>query len=296
MASRRFRKAALAAWIVMVCVCFAASGIVHAKKKGKVKRYGLLNFELSIEESNGGTRIGGAGYQVELTHSGKSLFKEESYGAVPDVKVLSNTPSKDCKGMLAMLFSGGAHCCFTAILATACQRAETAVVLDLQDGGTVEFIDANGDGTKEISFLDMQFGYYDSEVSDLGFPFATSPAMHRLLVFEKNGWRVDKPGEHEEFYSKLMLKSKAATERELAARRWKQGDPTDDEPAAASAMETTYYALMAGEAESGAKELLQNLLPPRWQDAREKIFSDIKEKIKELSPVVGQLACKAGEG
>ncbi len=259
----------------------------YAKKKSGRELHKLGGFEVNIEEVNDSWNIGKT-YRTALSRSKENIFEEQSYMMAPEVKYLKGIPAKGCDAMIVWLYSGGAHCCFTAILCTACGPKETAVILDLSDSKDLNFIDANGDGTKEIAYLDMQFSYYDPDISSLDLSFSTSPAMLRLLVFDQNRWRPDKPGEYKKYYLDLLPKSKNKAAQYLSRRIGKKASATEDEPAASAAMEAAYYALMACEPEENVKELLKKLLPARWQEAKEKVFSDIKQNLHEANPVIQQ--------
>ncbi|MGV8075476.1 MAG: hypothetical protein AB2L11_13090 [Syntrophobacteraceae bacterium] len=290
------RRAILLVTALTIGFCFLTPTNAHTRNKSSSKVYSLGHFRLTFEKTVK-LWLRNHIYKVEFSRSGEKLFEAQSCLSVPEVKFMHSVPSKGCRSMLTMLFSGGAHCCFTAILCSVCGPEETAVVLDLLDGSELKLSDVDGDGTKEISFPDMQFGYYDPEIANLDLPFATSPEMYRLLVFDKNRWRPDKPGEFKKHYSELMLRSKSKAEMELSSKGRQHKEPSEDENAAAFAIEAAYYALMAGEEESSSRELLQNLLPSRWQQAREKVLSDIKEKVQELNPIIEQVMSKdSGSG
>jgi hypothetical protein len=141
----------------------------------------------------------------------------------------------------------------------------------------VQFIRATGAPCKVIKVQDWQFAYYGAEDSQIQLSFADSPAMTRLLVFEKGHWRADRVGEFSRFYSRLL--HHAVRNARVSARNHKP------ELAASLAMEAAYYNLMSGEPVEKADEVLKLLFPAGWKSGAGKVVQDIYRGVYEFDPV-----------
>lgn len=237
------------------------------------KTYSLGEFLLTVSGSAEESK-----YEVTLTRSGQSILEEESYLVEPEGTIFEDTPAKGCRTLVTYIYSGGAHCCTTAIVATIQGRSHVFSVLDLAHSSEIEFSDINGDGIREIKIADWQFAYYGTGNQKIGFSFADSPAMERFMVFEDSGWRPDRQGQFQAFYEKLSTQHRSEAES-------KAGKPgRTNEFVAANAIQSAYSAVMAGKGDKAAEQLLQRLLPSSWKPELKQIAADVVRAAKEFNP------------
>jgi hypothetical protein len=202
----------------------------------------------------------------------------------PEVNILQDTPYQNCKSAATFLFSGGMHCCTTAILVTNCDRHGKAFSIELEHSDSDEFkaLDLNKDGVHQMSVIDWAFAYY--EISrNLRLSFASSPYLKRLLLFEDGKWSPDPPGKFAQYYIGLMQEA----EGELKKVRELKNDEElkDDEDRAALAITRTYYAIMAGHSDVESEAILNRGLPRTWQAKKQKVFGDVKQAVFSFNPV-----------
>lgn len=241
----------------------------------KLVRHGP--FLLAVEKEPGGDR-----FKVEVRKDGKVLYRDQSYYSTPPVDVIEGLPHKGCSTLVTYCFSGGAHCCTTAILCTTCGQEESMTVFDLSNLTELILSERGPDEPPEVSLLDYQFAYYHSRNSSFWFPFSQSPAMERLLVYRNGSWRVDRPGEDRHFYERLMARDgcpgKAGGGHSLVG---------EDEAVemAASAIECTYYALMAGQSAESATGILKSRLPRSWQSELVGLYQDTKRAAADFNAI-----------
>ena len=219
---------------------------------------------------------------VDLVYKGRIIYSGEEYR--PDAakgKRLHATPVPGSESVVLGLFTGGAHCCFTNLLWTVSGSQEMAFSFDLEHSDIFDFKDIDGNGSKEIILVDWSFAYYNPESSSpLFLPFASSPGMFRLMVFDGTRWRADRPGEFGVFYRKhLEVARKKLTGMSPKARR------EDVSSAVFYVLEIAYYSHMVGRNEATLMKLLQTELPPTWKKMARKIFLDIREAANEFDPV-----------
>lgn len=258
-----------------------SSAASASQQASATKTYSLGQFLLTV---SGAPEEGT--FEVSLTRSGQSILEDESYMVEPEGTIFENTPVKGSKTLVAYIFSGGAHCCTTAIVATVRGQNHAYSLLDLAHSSEIEFVDINGDGVKEIKIHDWQFAYYGTGNPKIGFPFASSPAMERLLVFEDSGWRPDRQGEFPSFYEKLSTRHRSEAES-------KTGKPARTvDLIAANAIQSAYFAVMAGKGDKTAEQLLQRLLPTSWRPELKRIADDVVKATKDFNP--GQPAQMTG--
>jgi hypothetical protein len=241
----------------------------------KLVRHGP--FLLAVKREPAGER-----FKVEVRKDGKVLYRDESYYSAPSVDLIEGLPRKGCGTLVAYCFSGGAHCCTTAILCTTCGQEESMTVFDLSNLTELILSEKGPDEPPDVSLLDYQFAYYHAKGSSLWFPFSQSPAMERLLVYSNGGWRIDRPGEDRSFYERLMARDGCA------GKHGGPYSPAGGEEAvdmAASAIECAYYALMAGESPELAKEMLKDRLPRSWQSELVGLFQDIKRAAADFNTI-----------
>ncbi len=202
----------------------------------------------------------------------------------PEVNILKDIPYRNCESAAAFLFSGGMHCCTTAILVTNCDRHGKAFSIELEHSGSDEFkaLDLNKDGIHQMSVIDWAFAYYEIN-RNLRLSFAGSPYLKRLLLFEGGKWSPDPPGKFAQYYTGLMQEA----EGELKAVRELKNDEElkDDEDRAALAITRTYYAIMAGRSDAESAAILNRGLPRTWQAKKKKVFGDVKQAAFSFNPV-----------
>ncbi len=218
-------------------------------------------------------------FKFNLMVDNRSIFTDESYMQVPPLRLLKDTPSSGCQSAITSLYSGGAHCCTTAILLTICGEKEKAFSVDVGHGSLeqLQFLDLKKDGSRQISVPDFTFSYYNID-DQRSLSFADSPICRRLLVFDGARWAPDSVGEHPRFYRDLLQKT------ERGARRSKSGS-MDEGEAVSSAIIKAYYALMAGESDQVCQKILATGLPRSWQGVRTQVHQDIKSAVSSFQPV-----------
>jgi hypothetical protein len=207
-------------------------------------------------------------YDVEVYYRGSKVAEGSGVinaeGDQQIVETLSDTPARGCETTMVYSFEGNAHGDCEYQMAISCGSSDY-----LYKGGTSmcaqELEDVNGDGVKELALLDSNFAYYDpdgaGENSKRFLPFGESPHMVRYAVWTSRGWSVSEPGELPEVYAKLLKEQTKG--------------PKD----AGSAIQTAYYALMAGQDAASAKKILQSMLPKKWISISDKVFTDIQTAV-----------------
>ena len=219
---------------------------------------------------------------VELLYKGRAIFSGNEFK--PDLekqKRLRATPVPGSESAVQQLFTGGAHCCFTNLLWTVSGSQEMAFSFELEHSDTFDFKDIDGDGSKEIVLIDWSFAYYNSDNSpSLFLPFASSPGIYRIMVFDGTHWRADRPGEFRPFYQKLLDK----TQRKLARMTPKE-KKKDITGVVGWVIEIACYHHMVGRNEGTVMKLLQTELPPSWKGMASKIYSDIRKAAADFNPV-----------
>lgn len=220
-------------------------------------------------------------YSVVVRKDAKVLYRGESYFSMPEIEVMDDFPEKGCSTLLTYCFSGGAHCCMTGILCTECGGEGNLSVVDLSNLEEFIMSDADAGDGWNISVIDYQFAYYQAGNPKLWFPYSMSPVMERLLLYKGGGWSVDRPGEKKSFYEKLLSQNKCEVENKLQ----NELSGEDDLELAATAIECSYYELMAGKNDDDARGLLEEKLPNSWKPEAAGIFKDIKKSVFEFDPV-----------
>ncbi len=124
--------------------------------------FGSVKFSTVFDTANFETRF-------TVSNNGKTVYKETLTDNVYEILHEAFEP-KGKKYFLIHLFSGGAHCCSSLLIAE--MRGEKYVVLDTgfygNSGFTVE--DMNKDGTKEIVSGNDMFAYAFTNYSETRFP------------------------------------------------------------------------------------------------------------------------------
>lgn len=217
-------------------------------------------------------------YLFSFTSDHRELLACQCAFKTHEPRTVTGAPLPHCRTLLAYCFSGGAHCCTTLFIATQCGHVDSLDMVDLgHTDAQVQFIRVEGASGKVIKVQDWQFAYYGPEDSQIQLSFADSPAMTRLLVFEKGHWRADRVGEFSRFYSRLL--HEAVRDARLSARRQRP------ELAASLAMKAAYYNLMSGEPVEKAEEVLRRFFPPEWKSGAGKVVQDICRGVSEFDPV-----------
>lgn len=208
-------------------------------------------------------------YKNSVIHIDESYFQDP----VATGKIIENAPRDGCQSIITYSYSGGAHCCTTAILATSCKTVDSLIKVDLQHNSSEDILnDLNGDGIKELVLYNWDFAYFSpDENHDLCF--AVSPSMLHYAIWTQEGWKITRPGDLslKNIYTKLMneqLNSKPSSDYRVGR-----------------AITTTYYALMAGEDNAKAKNLLTKLLPKHWKPITNRIFSTIESSAANFNPI-----------
>ncbi len=226
-----------------------------------------------------GKPSGDGSYLLEFSRKGEIVFRGECAFKIHDSSIVKGVPYAHCRSLISYCFSGGAHCCLTAIVATDCDSSTCLNTIDLgHSDQELILIDENSETGKKIKVTDWQFAYYSLEDSDFLLSFADSPGLTRLLLFDKGRWRVDQVGEFSQFYSRLLQESLDAF-RKAARRR------ADQEEISAIAIRAAYYAVMSGAAPEEAAEILRKLLPAQWVSVAPRIIADIRRAVTEFNPV-----------
>jgi len=239
----------------------------------RTRQLGVGKLVLSITETSDK-----GDYFLRFSKGKEEVFACECAFKTHEPKTASNTPLPDCRTLLAYCFSGGAHCCTTLFLATACGPRVSLDMADLgHTDGKVTFMEAGGALGKVIKVNDWQFAYYGPEDSQIELSFADSPAMTRLLVFDNGHWRVDRVGEFPRFYSPLL---REAIHKARNSRRRNEPGLT-----ASLAMKAAYYDLMNGKPVEDAREILNQLFPAKWKLQAGKIIQDVCRAVSEFNPV-----------
>lgn len=219
------------------------------------------------------------GYILQFSRDGSALMAQECAFKVHKPEIFEGLPLKECRSLFTYCFSGGAHCCMTVTLATHCGSRHFLNTIDFaHSDARVKFVDADKNGTKEIKVIDWQFAYYGPEGSELQLSFVDSPPLTRLLVYGKEGWRVDRIGEFARFYADLC--NSARQEARTSGR-----GKTYPARTAGKAIKAAYYCLMAGKPSGEALEVLDRLLPQSWKPESGKIIEDIKRSATEFNPI-----------
>jgi hypothetical protein len=218
-------------------------------------------------------------YDFQLMAGNRQIFADESYLQIPQLRMFKDVPSPSCQSAITSIYSGGAHCCTTAIILTICSAQEKAFSVDLSSSGVeqLQLLDLNKDGNHQISILDFSFAYY-SATDNLSLSFASSPIPRRLLIFDGTKWTPDRKGMFPQFYAAMLQKA------ENDMKKLRKGSDYEQEYVAFTIMRT-FYSIMAGRAEDECQNILSNDLPKSWKSVRGKIYSDIKTAITSYDPV-----------
>ncbi|THB70622.1 MAG: hypothetical protein D6E12_02595 [Desulfovibrio sp.] len=205
-------------------------------------------------------------YEVKLSYQGNTLVDEESWIVDPmgSVEILEDFPRQGCRTMNFSIFSGGAHCCTIMYMITL--DGENTHVTEVHlENSSMELIDIDGDGQWEANVIDWSFAYYFLD-EDHNLCYACSPGFARYLVYTDQGWRANAPGEFPQIYMDTI------------ATQYNEHD-------AAHAIRLAYYTLMAGGGQDKARNTLEELLPPEWQDVVDTLFADIVEAVEGYAPM-----------
>jgi hypothetical protein len=245
---------------------------VVAKKSTNSHSFGSFRFIVDKKEKDG-TKS----YDFHLYESNRSIYSNESYFTEPTINTLNDIPYSHCQSATTFIYSGGAHCCTTAILITKCEQQGQAYSVELAHTDSEQFkpVDLNRDGIHQMSLIDWAFAYYN--VNNLRLSFASSPGFSRLLVFGNGQWSPDPPGKFTQYYMRLLQ------EAEGDLRKVRQS--LSDEDRVSLAITKTYYAIMSGYSDAEAEAILNRELPYAWQPERRRIFADVKKAVFSFDPV-----------
>jgi len=259
--------------IAIIFLNCALAGDTESRSEGKTRQFRLGQLALTVTE-----RSANGDYLLKFSKDNEELIEGTCAFKTHEPKTFSHAPIADCRTLLAYCFSGGAHCCTTLFVATECGTEESLDMVDLGHAATeVQFITADSTPEKQIKVLDWQFAYYGPEDAQIQLSFADSPAMTRLLVFDRGHWRADRAGEFSSFYSGLL--HEAVRNAHIRARRKQTG------ATASLAIQAAYYDLMSGRSVEEASEVLSRLFPDRWKSKSAKIAQDVSRAASEFNPV-----------
>lgn len=216
-------------------------------------------------------------YEFKLTRGGNEVYSSESFLVEPSVEFYNATPYPNCQTAAATLFTGGAHCCSTAVAVTRCDQKEQAFTISLEHTSGIEPLDLDKSGARHMAVRDWSFAYYNAN-DRLSLSFAVSPAFKRLLVYDGTTWKADPPGKYARFYNDLLQQ----TEKDIHKMR---GERDADDAMVSLAVTRAYYALMAGRSETESEQVLSRDLPVSWKGVQKKVFKDVKEAVASFNPV-----------
>ncbi len=91
--------------------------------RNNVQTSRLRNYEMAVQKDSQDE----GSFIVSVFWNGRKAYAGESRLMVPTAVTKNRLPFSDCQSMLAHLYSGGAHCCLTALLCTYCPGNESAV-------------------------------------------------------------------------------------------------------------------------------------------------------------------------
>lgn len=245
----------------LICLAAVVLSVAPARaaQPGTTESVDFGDFRLSVYAQDQAT------FLVALTYRGRTVYQGESYIADP-IKTLAvheDFPAKDCRTMIATMYSGGAHCCSFAVIVTLGPDGPSAQVAALAEDG-LAMLDADHDGVMELELVDWSFAYYHLD-SDHSLCFACSPGFSRYLVYDRGAWRPDRPGEFTERYRELQF------------------EPSGSDPALA--MQAAYCELMAGGAVADVSGTLLDLLPMDWRDVLDSVLADLINAAQDYAPV-----------
>lgn len=204
-------------------------------------------------------------YLVSLAYQGTTVYSGESFQMDPsEVQTFADAPAPGLTTIALRTYSGGAHCCFETLVLILGDGMDRAVSYT-PSGNTVELEDLNGDGVMEIPVADMAFDYYYLDDAH-NLCHACSPYFMRWLVYDRKGWRPDRPGEFPATYEALLASMPA--------------DSTDP----GELFTRAYTTLMAGGSVADADAILDNL-PPEWQDVTDRALEDLQRAVRDFNPL-----------
>lgn len=219
-------------------------------------------------------------FHLKVQYGPRVVFQEQARSMDPLAsdfsgqavgKVLNNTPARGCRSIVVHSFTGGAHCCSTAILAISCGSRDYLFQLSLghtDDVSILREIDDNGNFM--LTLFDQRFVYYNADENH-GLYHAESPVgIVRYATWNSQGWKIVSAGELKKNYTKLMNQE---LHTPLQASYHKVG----------KAIIVTYYALMSGIESSQAKRLLESQLPQDWKSIVNTVFTHIQSSITQFN-------------
>lgn len=220
-------------------------------------------------------------FDFQIIKGNRKIFSDENYfDSMLPLRRLKEIPSPNCQSAITSFFSGGAHCCTTAILFTNCSDKENVFLIDLSHGSMeqVKYLDLKKDGTRQILVKDFSFSYY-SPTDKLSLSFAASPVVTRLLTFDGIKLKPDNPNQFSKFYMDMLQEA----DREL--KKLRSNSNNDEEAIVSYTIKKTYYAIMAGMNQQQSEGILEMNLPGDWKNIKKKLYHDIKKAITSFNPV-----------
>ena len=203
---------------------------------------------------------------LRISH-GKQVIMEAdvSRGTVEGTTIRQDFPVPGCRTMVIPVFTGGAHCCFELYLASQCGGEDRLYSVGLGHSDDAEFTDLNADGRMEMIVDDWSFAYYGPDGGEVSMSFAESLPFPRVFVHDKDGWRVDHPGEFAGFYT--------AKRRELE-QEFKDPDP-------GPAIVWAALALMEGLPQKDVAVGFVSRLPKDWRPVAQRVMDDVLGALRQ---------------
>lgn len=260
------------------------SGQPDHSKRGKGQKQAIVDARQDIFGSYkiiSKKRSGEDISDFQIIKGNRKIFSDENYfDSMLPLRSLKEMPSPNCQSAITSFFSGGAHCCTTAILFTNCSDRENVFLIDLSHGSMeqVKYLDLKKDGTRQILVKDFSLAYY-SPSDKLSLSFAASPAVTRLLNFDGIQLKPDNPNQFSKFYIDMLQEA----DREL--KKLKNKSNNDEEAIVSHTISNTYYAIMAGMNQQQCENILESNLPGDWKNIMKKVYIDIEKAITSFNPV-----------
>ena len=211
-------------------------------------------------------------YWSDGTGSGSDLLLYFDGNRVPDcdtsVSRAENSTIRhgDCATLNVRYFTGGAACCYGSFLLTRGGEENYAATVSGGFFDSEQMNDPADAGQPTFRIVDTVFALYSAETTggeqSLSFNRVDSPVMQRLLLFDSNQWRTDRPGEFPAFYLPFIAQTRSFA-------------PDTAHGKASMAMQLAYYSLMLGDSQEAALEIFTANLPLEYQILSTAIFSDI---------------------
>ena len=244
---------------LLLALCVLMPGKAMAEKEKPVQTAELGKFKVLPKGS-------ADAFTLDIQHKGKSIIQSKApVKMISYDEVQKDVPLPGCESLKVNLTEGNNSSYY---LLSSCKDKDFAAYIKPFDGEVVF-----NPELKTYTATDPFFMAYEPKLatSDGGMALSreNSPKISRVLVFEEDAWRADKPKEFVDFYTALQTQA--------------QGDGTN--ASAAQSIAATYYASMAGAPRMQSSSLLKKLLPSDYTIMSDKIYSDTQKAIREFHVV-----------